>query len=74
MPSMIKTVTVTNDQLAFTATTVAGQMYQAQNSADLIQNNWGNPGNTFMAANGTVTMSDTIGLDSQRFYRIVSLP
>jgi len=75
MPAVFQPVTQTDDgALAFTWSAVAGQAYQLQYNTDLTSSNWINLGDAVMATNGTMSASDTIGSDSQRFYRVVLLP
>jgi uncharacterized repeat protein (TIGR03803 family) len=58
-------------QVALTWITVAGQTYQLQYVADLKSTNWINLGNPILATNAWTTTSDSVGLNSQRFYRVV---
>ena len=52
---------------------MASQNYQVQYNDDLSTTNWNNLGGTIAATNGTMTTSDLIGSDSQRFYRVYLL-
>ena len=58
-----------NPTLAWNA--VAGRLYQLQRVSDLRSNNWINLGSPILATNATVTTSDVLGTDSQRFYRLL---
>ena len=44
--------------------------YQLQSNTNLASANWQNLGGTIVATNGTVSASDPIGPDPQRFYRV----
>jgi len=48
--------------------------YQLQFNTNLTQTNWSNTGGLITATNSTASASDTIGADSQRFYRVVLSP
>jgi len=58
--------------LTFSAT--IGQKYQVQYNSGLTQTSWNNLGTAFNATNTSATVSDIIGPDPQRFYRVVLLP
>jgi hypothetical protein len=68
---MFQAVTQTNDALMLTWSTVAGQVYQIQYTTNLAQGNWNDLGYPLVATNGVVTVSDAIGPDARRFYRVV---
>ena len=71
---MIQAATRTNGTLAFTWSAVTGRTYQLQYNLNPATTNWNNLGGAVTATNGTVSASDTIGPDPQRYYRIVLLP
>jgi hypothetical protein len=52
----------------------AGLVYQVQYRTNLTQTNWLNLGSPLSATNNAMTLSDPIGADPQRFYRILLLP
>lgn len=67
------TVTQTGGTIAFTWSATAGQTYQAQYKTNLNQPNW----TDFVivtATNSTAAAADAPNPDTQRFYRIISLP
>lgn len=74
MPLVFQTVMQTNGSLVLTWNAVAGQTYQLQYNSDLTSTNWNDLGSTVAATNGLMTVSDAIGPDPQRFYRVVLLP
>jgi hypothetical protein len=74
MPPVCRTMNQTSSTVALTWSAVAGQQYQAQYSTNLQQTNWISLGSPFTATNGTATVCDTLGPDSQRLYRAVLLP
>jgi uncharacterized repeat protein (TIGR03803 family) len=69
---MIQSVTKTNDTLAFSWSSVAGQTYQLQFTSDLSQTNWNDLGSPMTATNGVMSASDPIG-EGSRFYRVAIL-
>jgi uncharacterized repeat protein (TIGR03803 family) len=69
-----KTFTIENSMLRWKWTSIAGQAYQLQYSTNLDQPSWDNLGSSFVATNGTITTSDPIQPQAQRFYRLVLLP
>jgi hypothetical protein len=62
------------NSLAFTWSAMVGRTYQLQFSTNLTRTNWVNLGTAMIATNSTVSASDTLGPDPQRFYRVVLLP
>jgi hypothetical protein len=69
-----QSVTLTNDAIAFTWSTVSSLTYQVQYTIDLTQTNWTNLGSSLTATDVTLSASDPIGLDPQRFYRVALIP
>jgi uncharacterized repeat protein (TIGR03803 family) len=51
-----------------------GLVYQVQYRTNLSQNNWLNLGSPLPATNNAMTLSDPIGANPQRFYRILLVP
>jgi uncharacterized repeat protein (TIGR03803 family) len=74
LPSVLKSVLLTNATLYSTWTAVAGQSYEVQYTTDLAGTNWLNLSGRFTATDGTLSFSDSIGTDEQRFYRVTLLP
>jgi hypothetical protein len=66
------TATPANIQLAWSA--IPGQSYQIQYKTNLSQAAWSNLGGAITATNSTAAASDSIGPDSQRFYRALWQP
>ena len=60
--------------IEFTWGTTPGLTYQVQYKNSLAQPIWSNLGSAFTATNYLGTMSDSIGPDPQRFYRIILMP
>jgi hypothetical protein len=71
---MIESVEVSSNVVTLTWSAIAGQTYQLQWNSDLGSTNWINAGSVVAATNGTVSASEIIGLDSQRFYRVILVP
>jgi hypothetical protein len=59
-------------QLAWTA--LPRVQYQVQYKTNLAQTNWINLGSVVTATTNPMTLSDNIGADPRRFYRVVLLP
>jgi hypothetical protein len=59
----------TNFSIHWTA--LAGQNYQVQFTTNLVPVNWINLGGPLSTTNGTLSVSDPLGTNSQRFYRVV---
>ena len=74
MPPVFQTVAQSNSTLWFTLSAAAGQAYQIQCKTNLIQTTWNSLGDPITATNGTITASDAIGPDPQRFYRVGVVP
>jgi uncharacterized repeat protein (TIGR03803 family) len=67
---VLQYVVQTNHTFSLSWNTLPGRMYQMQYSTNLVQTNW-----TDLDAPGTNgSMSTPIGLDPQRFYRVLLLP
>jgi uncharacterized repeat protein (TIGR03803 family) len=60
--------------LSFTWSAGAGQLYQVQYRTNLNQAGWSNLGNPVAGANGTASFSETIGSNSEKFYRVEAVP
>ncbi|MEY2429377.1 MAG: hypothetical protein QOJ40_2262 [Verrucomicrobiota bacterium] len=67
-------VSRTNNLLTLTWSTSTGQRYQLQYQTNLNPLTWSNLGGVITATNATATVSDPIGTDPQRFYRVMLLP
>ena len=53
--------------------TIAGRTYRVEYKNDLNDEEWVSLGDDVVAASGSLTIPDTIGANSQRFYRIVQV-
>jgi uncharacterized repeat protein (TIGR03803 family) len=71
LPPVFKSVTKTTGTVTLVWSAVASQTYQLQYSTNLVQAGWNNLGVAVTATNGTMTASDSVGPDPQRFYRVV---
>ncbi len=71
LPPVFQSVTKTAGTVKLVWSTVASQTYQLQYSTTLAPANWNNLGGAVVATNGTMTASDSLGTDPQRFYRVV---
>jgi subtilase family serine protease len=72
-PPVIQTVQQSGGSFAFTWSSTGGQLYQIQTETNLAQPNWTNFGSAFTATNSTMTTSESIGTNTQQFYRIILL-
>ena len=73
-PPVFQTVRRTNDTVVLTWSAAVGQVYQLQNKSNLSSTSWNNLSSAIAATNASVTASDVIGSDSQRFYRVILVP
>ena len=71
---VFQSVSLTNDAIAFTWSTLSSLVYQVQYTTDLTQTNWTDLGTSILASNDTLSVSDPIGPDPQRFYRVKITP
>lgn len=74
LPPVLRSTAQSVDTLTLTWSAVAGQSYQVQYNSDLSSTNWNELGSAVTATNGIMSVSDGIGPDLQRFYRVVCLP
>ncbi len=70
---VLKPVTKTGNTLSLTWSSVSNLTYQVQYRTNLTQTNWLNLGSSILATNGTMTATDTVGSDTNRFYRVLLL-
>jgi hypothetical protein len=68
---LFQTPTQASNALKLTWSTVAGQVYQLQYTTNLAHAKWNDIGYPMVATNGVISVSDTAGPDTQRFYRAV---
>jgi uncharacterized repeat protein (TIGR03803 family) len=73
-PPSFQTATKSNNAFVLSWSAAQGQKYQLQYKTNLNNTNWFNLGSSLTATGATVTMSDLIGSNSQRFYRVILLP
>jgi uncharacterized repeat protein (TIGR03803 family) len=73
-PPAFQTATKSNNSFALSWTAAQGQRYQLQYKTNLNSTNWFNLGSSITATGSTVTASDLIGSNPQRFYRVILLP
>jgi len=69
-----QSISQTGGTLTLNLKVTSGQKYQLQYKTNLTQVDWNNWGTLFTATNPSTTFSDVIGLDPQRFYRVVLVP
>jgi uncharacterized repeat protein (TIGR03803 family) len=72
-PPVFHSMTHTGNILRLTWGVVASLAYQIQSKTNLIQPQWNNLSGVITATNATLTFSNTIGPDPQRFYRAIQL-
>lgn len=73
-PPVFQAISQSGTTITLRWSAMAGQKYQLQYNSDLSSTNWINLGSVITPTNGTVTLSDVIGSDPQRFYRVVLVP
>jgi autotransporter-associated beta strand protein len=67
----IQTVWQSCGSLNLTWSATTGELYQIQSTTNLAPPNWINLGNSIIATNSTMTVSEPIGANAQQFYRVV---
>jgi hypothetical protein len=70
----IQGVTQGSGAITFSWNAIAGQTYQVQYNTNLTQTNWINLGNVLTGADSTLSFTNSIDPDPQRFYRVKWLP
>lgn len=73
-PPVFRTVSQSAGRLFLTSSAIQGHTYQVQYSTNLPAANWTDLMGPVVATNTTITVSDRIGPDSRRFYRVLLLP
>jgi uncharacterized repeat protein (TIGR03803 family) len=73
-PPLFQTVSKSNNTFVLSWSAAQGQKYQLQYKTNLNTTNWFNLGSSLTATGATVSVSDLIGSNSQRFYRAILLP
>ncbi len=53
---------------------ISNRTYQLQYGTDLTRSNWSNLGQTIIATNNSISVTDTIDKNGHRFYRVFMLP
>jgi hypothetical protein len=71
---LLQYVPNTNGTVDFTWNAMWGQPYRVQTSTNLSQTNWINLGGVITTTNPVATLSDVIGPDPNRFYRVILVP
>jgi subtilase family serine protease len=71
---LLQHVFTVGNRIVFTWNTLAGIKYQAQYQTNLLQTNWLDLGDTLIATNSTITVSDTAAAGGQKFYRLLLSP
>ena len=70
-PVSITNVHLTGFALNFSWTAVTGRLYQVQMKSALNETLWSNTGEPVMATTATMSTSQRIGADAQRFIRVI---
>jgi uncharacterized repeat protein (TIGR03803 family) len=70
----IQSVNAAGNTLTFTWSAVTGLTYQVQFSTNLVKTDWNYLGGSFTATNTSITTTDSVTIDAQRFYRVILLP
>ena len=69
---IISSVTQSNGNFVLTCNTDPGSRYQVQYAADAVSSSWSNLTDVIIVTNSTLSVSDPMGRNAQRFYRVVS--
>lgn len=73
-PAVFQTVNLAGNSITLAWSSVAGLSYQLQYSTNLSQASWVNLGAVLKASGATITTSDIVSADAQRFYRLNVFP
>src|SRR5206468_3243210 len=73
-PPIIQGLIQTGNQFIFTWSTISNLTYQLQYATNLVPPNWIDLGSYITATNNSISTTDTISVDAQRFYRIRLVP
>jgi len=71
LPPITPAFTSSNGTFNFTWGAVSNLTYQLQYNLDLTTTNWVNLGSPITATNSSVSTTDILGSDAQRFYRVL---
>jgi uncharacterized repeat protein (TIGR03803 family) len=71
---VFQSITNANGTIRLTWSAIVGQRYRLQQRSTLTSGNWSNLGSIITASGNTVTASDIIGVNVQRFYRVILVP
>jgi uncharacterized repeat protein (TIGR03803 family) len=74
IPPAFRTVIKSNNSIVLSWTAIQGLKYQLQYKTSLSSTNWFTLAPAILANGSTVSASDSIDFNSQRFYRVVLLP
>jgi trimeric autotransporter adhesin len=70
LPPITPVFTASNSVCTFTWSAVSNQTYQLQSATNLVAPNWTDLGIPITATNNSVSATDAVGSDGQRFYRV----
>ncbi|MGA3285783.1 MAG: hypothetical protein ABSD57_15180, partial [Verrucomicrobiota bacterium] len=71
LPAQLSVTEGGNNTISFAWNAVPGQTYQVQYTTNLPSTNWISLGGVITVTNETVSVSDAVNADPQRFYRVV---
>lgn len=71
LPPILQVMGAANGVVAFSWSAGPGETFQVEYNADLASTNWIDLGGPIDATNSTLLVSDPIGADHQRFYRVL---
>jgi hypothetical protein len=70
VPPVLKLIPVASGNLGFQWDATLGNTYQVQTTTNLGSTNWINLGSSFVATNSPVAVTNALGTDAARFYRV----
>ena len=70
LPPITPVFTASNSVCTFSWSAVSNQIYQLQSTTNLIAPNWIDFGIPITATNNSVSATDAVVADGQRFYRV----
>lgn len=72
-PPVLKLVSVASGNLGFQWDATPGRTYQVQTATNLVSNNWTDLGSSFVASNSPVAVTNAVGTDATRFFRVEAI-
>jgi hypothetical protein len=73
LPLLTAGINVTGDLVSINCNTVSGRTYRVEYKTDLTDTNWTQASTNKVADSNTITFQDSVGPNTQRFYRVLQV-